>query len=130
MITEDQLFDYIGADAIHAASTCWKKSWNEIRGPYNHPDHSPRIRSDLLREHAAIHGKRELIPFGFKYFFEEGQHLFVGKVCLVFRKLDDFQKPHKPTTQRGQRLHQSTLIDDLPTLFVGMGLNADGTAYS
>jgi hypothetical protein len=130
MITEHQLFDYVGPDAIHVATNCWKKAWDEIRGPYNHPDHSQRIRSDLLREHAAIHGKRDLAPLGFRFLFDEGQFMFIGNACMVFRKLDDFQQPHRPTTGRGKKLHQSTLIDDLPTLFVGMALNGDGTDYA
>jgi hypothetical protein len=130
MIIENQLFDYVEAEALEVASTCYKKAWDDIRGQFNHPDHSDRVRSDLLREHAAIHAKRALPAFGFKWVWDEGQHLFVSKVILVFRIFDEFQNPHRPATQRGRRLYQSLLIEDLPTLFVGMLSNPPRTSYT
>lgn len=96
MITDNQLPDYMVAESIEAASTCFKKAWDDIRGPFNHPDHCDRIRSDLLREHAAIHGKGALPAFGFRHLFDEGQHLFIAKVVLVFRIFDEFQHPYRP----------------------------------
>jgi hypothetical protein len=103
-MTEKQTLEKIGAEAIREFSLCWKLAWNDIRGPFNHPDHSPRIRSDLLREHAAIHGQRHLPKFGYEYLFEQGQHLFFTDVCVVFRKLDEFRHPHRPSTDRGEML--------------------------
>ncbi len=77
MITEQQAVSIIGANGILAASNCWKLAWDDIRGPFNEPRHSNRIRSDLLREQAAIHGQDALPEFGLEYFFQEGQHMFV-----------------------------------------------------
>lgn len=131
-MTEKQALQTIGVPIIQAFSDCWKKSWNDVRGPFHHPNYTSRIRSDLLREHAAIHGQNDLQDFGLKYLFDQGQHMFIlpNKALFIFKKLDDGQRPHKGETDRSDRLFQSDLIEDMPTLIVGMQPHQNWTGYA
>jgi hypothetical protein len=132
MISQKQAVSTIGASGIQACSTCWKRAWDDIRGPFNHPRHSNRIRSDLLREQAAIYGQDLLLEFGFNYFFQQGQHMFVmpEQICAIFRKLDEFHRPHPTDTTRGKQLFQGKLLEDTPTVIIGIQPTPDYLDYN
>jgi hypothetical protein len=121
-MTEQQALETIGAPILEAHSLSWKRAWDDIRGPFNHPDHTNRIRSDLLREHAAIAGRELLPPLGLNYIFDQGQHMFIlpETACFIYKKLDEGQRIHRTDTDRCGLLLQSLLIPDVPTFVVGM----------
>lgn len=121
-MTEQQALQQIGASVFQAISTSWKKAWDDIRGPFNHPDHGNRIRSSLLQEHASIYGRQLLPALGVNYVRDQTQHMFVlpDVACIIFKKLDEGQRAHKNDTDRCDRLFQSLLIADMPTLVAGM----------
>lgn len=121
-MTEKQALETIGAEVLQVCSLSWKNAWNDIRGQFNHPDHSNRIRSSLLQEHATIYGRQYLPSLGVNYVLDETQHMFVipEKACIIFKKLDEQRRAHKNDTDRCKALFQSLLFPDMPTLVIGM----------
>ena len=121
-MTETEAINQLGVATLQHASSNWKAAWNDIRGPFNHPDHCNRIRSSLLQEHASIHGKRTLPGFGARYVNSETQHMFIfpNVACVIYKKLDENRLAQQNDTKRCQRLFQSMLLPDLPTLIIGM----------
>lgn len=112
----------IGAEIIETCSSNWREAWNDIRGQYNNPDHCNFVRSVILREQAAIHGRNTLPELGIMHFKEEAQDMFVlpDKACIIYKKLSDGLLASKNDTWRCKKLFQSELIPDLPTLVVGL----------
>lgn len=131
-MTETQALQELGIQAIETAAANWRAAWNDIRGQFNHPDHSNRIRSSLLQEHAAIHGKKTLPDYGVRYVNDETQHMFIfpNKACIIYKKLDENRRPHSTDTDRGRKLLQSELFNELPTLVIGMMTSQDFLSYS
>jgi hypothetical protein len=121
-MTENQAVEQIGAGVFQAITECWMKAWDEIRGPLNNPDYCNRIRSSLLQEHASINGRQILPSLGFTYSQDETQHMFVlpDVACIVFKKLDEDLRAHRNDTIRSQKLFQSSLFKETPTLIAGM----------
>jgi hypothetical protein len=121
-MTQNQAIEQIGAPIIEAFSDSWKNAWDDIRGQFNHPDHSNRIRSSLLQEHAAIHARQMLPLVGVNYMRDQTQHMFImpDKACIIYKKLSEGRRASRNDTDRADRQFQSLLLEDLPTLVVGM----------
>ncbi|HLX68722.1 MAG TPA: hypothetical protein VKV04_03755, partial [Verrucomicrobiae bacterium] len=80
------------------------------------------VRSVILREQAAIHGRKTLPELGIKHFRDETQDMFVvpDVACIIYKKLSEGMLASKNDTGRCKRLFQSRLIPDFPTLIVGL----------
>ena len=130
-MTEEQAIEHVGIPALENASANWKVAWDEIRGQYNHPDFSNRIRSSLLQELAAIQGKKTFSQFGLKYLNDETQHMFIkpDKACIIYKKLDEHKRAQRNDTIRCEQLFQSNLFSGLPTLVIGMMPSEDFLTY-
>lgn len=123
-MTDQTVREKFGAHVIPAISRSWKRAWDDIRGPFNHPGHDNRCRSILLQMQAVIHMRdQEAGPLGIKYMCDQTQHMFIapdGDACFIFKKLDENRQPHKNDTDRSKALYQSLLFPEFPTLVAGL----------
>lgn len=131
-MTENTAIEKLGEPLLKAVSESWKGAWDDLRGQYNNPDHDNRCRSVLLQMQAVIRMRRISGSLGVRYLCDQTQHLFIlpDTCCIVFKKLDEDNRPSVNQTERAKALLQSTLFPDLPTLIVGMAPTESWLSYT